>query len=140
MDQTYGHFSKDGQEYHLLRHANSQHYECQDAEFTDWQCIYGLTYVTIGSVRHHIEHETTSFVPSDDPVEIWRGRRRNRASRPRRLSLFSHLQWRLSSYPKAWTDPQVCTSRHGKAPQGNLVPAFADGKAHRVHVAVPTGR
>jgi hypothetical protein len=28
----------------------------------------------------------------------------------------------------------------GKTLQGNLVPAFADGKTHRVNVAVPTGR
>ncbi|MFQ6049331.1 MAG: hypothetical protein ACE5K7_08205, partial [Phycisphaerae bacterium] len=91
-------------------HVNPQHFERQDIDFTHWRCIYGLTYVTIRSRRHQIDHETTFFVPPDDPVEIWRVRLRNRSSRRRQLSLFSYLQWHLSSYPLTWTDPQVYLS------------------------------
>jgi len=93
-------------------HVNPQMFEKQDEDFTDWTCIYGLTYVTIKSVRNEIEHSTTFFVPPEDPVEIWSVTLKNHSGRRRKLKLFSYLQWHLSSYPFTWTDPQVYISPH----------------------------
>lgn len=62
-----------------------------------YEVHHGIGYTTF--VQHHGEIQTrwTMVVPPEDPCEIWRLELRNTGSRPRRLSVFSYLEWSLGN-------------------------------------------
>ncbi len=61
-----------------------------------WQCRHGFGYTTIRSRTGGVEGAVTYFVPGDDPVEVWLIDLANAADRPRDLSVFSYIKWRLA--------------------------------------------
>ncbi len=65
------------------------------ADLEQYVCRHGLGYTVIGSTRAGIEAETTFFVPTDAPLEIWSMRITNRRERAVRLSLFSSVEFCL---------------------------------------------
>lgn len=58
-----------------------------------FSCRHGLSYVKYLSDYSDIAAEQTLFVAMDDPVEFWDLRLRNDSGRPRRLSVFSYLEF-----------------------------------------------
>jgi cellobiose phosphorylase len=64
-----------------------------------YECRHGVGYTTIVSLHDGIESEYTVFVPPDEPLELWRVRLTNRSRRPRRLDLFTYLEWNLGPAP-----------------------------------------
>ena len=58
-----------------------------------FSCRHGLGYVRYESDYSGIDASQTLFVAMDDPVEIWDLRLRNASGRPRRLSVFSYLEF-----------------------------------------------
>lgn len=68
------------------------------APYEFWESRHGLGYTVIRTVVDGIEGEITYFVPVDDPVEVWAVRLVNRSGRPRRLSVFTYVEWGLGSY------------------------------------------
>ena len=58
-----------------------------------FSCRHGLGYVRYQSDYSGIDASQTLFVAMDDPVEIWDLRLRNASGRPRRLSVFSYLEF-----------------------------------------------
>ena len=58
-----------------------------------FSCRHGLGYVRYQSDYSGIDASQTLFVAMDDPVEIWDLRLRNDSGRPRRLSVFSYLEF-----------------------------------------------
>jgi len=57
----------------------------------------GMGYTTIISKAGGIMSTQTVFVPPDEDLEIWKITLRNEDSRPRRLSLYTYLEWCLGS-------------------------------------------
>lgn len=70
---------------------------CTEPEF--YRCRHGIGYSIIESSCHGIETELLVFVPTDDPMEIWRLTIRNRSRRIRRIDLFTYLEWCLGRAP-----------------------------------------
>ena len=58
-----------------------------------FSCRHGLSYVKYLSDYSGIAASQTLFVAMDDPVEIWDLRLRNDSGRPRKLSVFSYLEF-----------------------------------------------
>ncbi|MBE6908683.1 MAG: N,N'-diacetylchitobiose phosphorylase [Ruminococcaceae bacterium] len=58
-----------------------------------FSCRHGLSYVKYRSTYGGIDARQTLFVAMDDPVEIWDVRLRNADKQPRRLSVFSYLEF-----------------------------------------------
>ena len=58
-----------------------------------FSCRHGLSYVKYLSDYSDIAASQTLFVAMDDPVEIWDVRLKNDSGRPRRLSVFSYLEF-----------------------------------------------
>lgn len=58
-----------------------------------YSCRHGLSYSTYGSSYRHIDASQTLFTAMDDPVEIWDVKIRNSDRRPRRISVFSYLEF-----------------------------------------------
>ncbi|MBR5094092.1 MAG: N,N'-diacetylchitobiose phosphorylase, partial [Oscillospiraceae bacterium] len=58
-----------------------------------YRCRHGLSYSVYESTYSDIAASQTLFVAMDDPVEIWDLRLRNDSGRPRRLSVFSYLEF-----------------------------------------------
>ena len=58
-----------------------------------FSCHHGLGYVRYQSDYSGIDASQTLFVAMNDPVEIWDLRLRNDSGRPRRLSVFSYLEF-----------------------------------------------
>lgn len=56
-------------------------------------CRHGLSYSTYQCVYQGISARQTVFVPLDDPVELWDVRVCNLSAVPRRLSLYSYVEW-----------------------------------------------
>jgi cellobiose phosphorylase len=65
----------------------------QDAE--DYRCRHGMGYTVIGSTFRHIRAETTYFVPLGETLEIWDVSVTNTGKKPRRLSVFSSIEFCL---------------------------------------------
>lgn len=68
------------------------------APYEQWEARHGLGYTVVRSVVDGIEGEILYFVPTDDPVEVWSVRLTNLSGRPRRLSVFTFVEWCLGSY------------------------------------------
>jgi cellobiose phosphorylase len=64
-----------------------------------YECRHGVGYTVFTSLHGGIESELAIFVPPGDPLEIWRVTLRNRSGRPRRLDLFTYLEWNLGPGP-----------------------------------------
>ena len=62
----------------------------------DWRCTHGFGYTTLSATQEEVAGELTFFLPPDDPVEIWRIKLTNRASRTRRLQVVPLTLWRLA--------------------------------------------
>ncbi|MGE5598757.1 MAG: GH36-type glycosyl hydrolase domain-containing protein [Bacteroidota bacterium] len=64
-----------------------------------YQVAHGMGYTVFTVVNGGIRSRMTVFVPPDDPVEIWAVELANESDRPRRLSLFTYLEWCLGVAP-----------------------------------------
>ena len=58
-----------------------------------YSCRHGLSYVKYRCDYSGIDAEQKLFVAMDDPVEIWDVTLRNASGRPRKLSIFSYLEF-----------------------------------------------
>lgn len=58
-----------------------------------YRCRHGLSYCKYLCDYSHISAEQTLFVAMDDPVEIWDVKLRNDSAEPRKLSVFSYLEF-----------------------------------------------
>jgi len=70
---------------------------CAEPEY--YRCRHGIGYTVIESSYHGIETALTIFVPPDEPLEIWRLTIQNRSRRPRRIEVFTYLEWCLGQSP-----------------------------------------
>jgi cyclic beta-1,2-glucan synthetase len=82
-------------------------------ELDAYRARHGQGYTVFEHNSHALEQELVTFVPLDDaggaPVRVQRLRLRNRASRRRRLSVFSYLDWVLGT-SREETQMHVVTS------------------------------
>jgi cellobiose phosphorylase len=60
-----------------------------------YSCRHGMGYSIIGSTFERIRAETTYFVPLGENLEVWDLRVTNEGRKPRRLSLFSSVEFCL---------------------------------------------
>ncbi len=60
---------------------------------------HGFGYTTIEWQRDTLGGALTTFVPLGDPCELWLLRLENHGPRPRRLQLFTYLEWLLGAAP-----------------------------------------
>ena len=58
-----------------------------------YQCRHGLSYSKFSSKYQGITGEQLLFIPVDDEVELWDVKIKNNTDRPRRLSVFSYLEF-----------------------------------------------
>jgi len=76
-------------------------------KYAGYACRFGLGWVTIESARHQVRSRLRVFVPVDDPCEVWTITLTNTSARPRRLQLFTRVNWGLESHPSYYFDPRV---------------------------------
>ena len=62
-----------------------------------YEVHHGIGYTTFVQQRGDLETRWTLVVPPHDPCEIWRVQFYNHGSQPKRLSLFSYLEWSLGN-------------------------------------------
>lgn len=65
----------------------------KDLEKYKYQCRHGLSYSKFSCKYDGIEAEKTLFIPINDDVELWDVKIKNTGSKPRRISLFSYLEF-----------------------------------------------
>ena len=58
-----------------------------------YSCRHGLSYIKYHCDYSGIDAQQTLFVAVDDPVEIWDVRLRNDSGKPRKLSVFTYLEF-----------------------------------------------
>ena len=58
-----------------------------------YECRHGLSYSKFTCDTQDVHAEQRLFIPVDDPVELWDVRLRNDGSTPRRLSVFSYVEF-----------------------------------------------
>jgi len=63
------------------------------------QVRHGMGYSVIEAQQEAISSEVTYFVPLDAPCEVWLLRLENKGNRPRRLQIYSYLEWLLGAAP-----------------------------------------
>ncbi|MBP9128088.1 MAG: glycosyl transferase family 36 [Elusimicrobia bacterium] len=64
-----------------------------------YEVIHGVGYTIINSQYEGIQAQWLVFVPHDEPLEVWRLRIKNTTRRPRKISLWSYLEWNLGESP-----------------------------------------
>ncbi len=65
----------------------------KDLARAKYECRHGLSYSKFSCRYQDLDAEQTIFIPLGDDVELWDVRIRNTGSTPRRLSLFSYLEF-----------------------------------------------
>ncbi len=73
----------------------SPSWEPTQHDAADYQCRHGMGYTVIGSTFKQIRAETTYFVPLGETLEIWDLSVTNTGRKPRRLSVFSSIEFCL---------------------------------------------
>lgn len=67
----------------------------------EYRVRHGMGYSVIESRRGTLRSSITYFVPMDDPCEIWLLHLENEREIPRRLHIFTYLEWLLGTAPDA---------------------------------------
>jgi N,N'-diacetylchitobiose phosphorylase len=65
----------------------------RDLTIAKYQCRHGLSYSQFSSEYRGISAQQTLFIPLEDDVELWDVRIRNTGGRPRKLSVFSYVEF-----------------------------------------------
>ncbi len=65
----------------------------KDLKAAKYECRHGLSYSTFSCGYQDIKAEQTLFIPIDDDVELWDVRLRNTGNKPRKLSIFSYVEF-----------------------------------------------
>lgn len=68
-------------------------------KLTAYRVRHGWGYSVFEGEYRHIASELTQFVPMGDPCELWLLRLHNKGTTPRRLQIFSYLEWLLGTAP-----------------------------------------
>lgn len=58
-----------------------------------YECRHGLSYTKYSCDYSNIKAEQTLFIPKEDPVELWDVKIKNDSDIPRKLSVFSYLEF-----------------------------------------------
>ena len=91
------------------------------AEPESYSCRHGIGYSIIESVNEKIESSLLMFVPNGEPLEVWKLTLRNLDSSPRRLSLFTYMEWGLGAAPDWHREFHKCFTSTEFAPQLNAI-------------------
>jgi N,N'-diacetylchitobiose phosphorylase len=62
-------------------------------EEAKYQCRHGLSYSKYSCDYNEIEAEQTLFIPIEDSVELWDVKLKNKDAKPRKISIFSYLEF-----------------------------------------------
>jgi N,N'-diacetylchitobiose phosphorylase len=65
----------------------------KDLSKARYQCRHGLSYSRFSCDYRDIQAEQLLFIPVDDDVELWDVRLKNTSDKPRRLSIFSYVEF-----------------------------------------------
>jgi N,N'-diacetylchitobiose phosphorylase len=65
----------------------------KDLTKAKYECRHGLSYSKFSCEYRDIQAEQTLFIPIGDDVELWNVRLRNTGARPRKLSVFSYVEF-----------------------------------------------
>ena len=65
----------------------------KDLKTAKYECRHGLSYSKFSCEYKDIEAEQKLFIPIEDDVELWDVRLRNPGNKPRRLSVFSYVEF-----------------------------------------------
>ena len=74
-------------------------YQPAGSGLQDYRVRHGMGYTVIESRRRNLHQEVTYFVPFNDPLEVWLVKIQNLGAKPRRLQLFTYLEWLLGAAP-----------------------------------------
>jgi len=74
-------------------------YQPAGSGLQDYRVRHGMGYTVIESRRGDLCHAVTCFVPFNDPLEVWLVKIQNQGAQPRRLQLFTYLEWLLGAAP-----------------------------------------
>jgi N,N'-diacetylchitobiose phosphorylase len=65
----------------------------KDLEKAKYECRHGLSYSKFSCEYSGIQAEQTLFIPIEDDVELWDVRIKNTGEKPRKLSVFSYVEF-----------------------------------------------
>ncbi len=100
------------------------------AEPDVYRCRHGIGYSVIESRYDFIESSLLMFVPNGEPLEIWKLTLRNLDSSPRRLDLFTYMEWGLGAAPDWHREFHKCFSGTEFSRESNAV--FAEKRLWEV--------
>ena len=75
--------------------------------YSDYDCRFGVGWIASDAVCNQISARLRVFVPVDDTCEVWTIRLTNHSKRPRKLKLFTRVNWGLESHPSYYFDPRM---------------------------------
>ncbi|MFP4521968.1 MAG: GH36-type glycosyl hydrolase domain-containing protein [Fibrobacterota bacterium] len=88
-------------------------------DYDDFRCEQGLDTINYFSAFKGLECSMMVFVTREDSAEIISIRIRNKTRKKRTLTVFSKINWDLSSYPSHYFDPRVVSEgKYNKKAKG----------------------
>jgi cellobiose phosphorylase len=70
---------------------------CSEPDF--YECRHGIGYSIITSKNFGVETELLTFLPNEEPVEIWQLTVRNRSRKSKTINLYTFFEWALGRSP-----------------------------------------
>ncbi|MGF7145876.1 cellobiose phosphorylase [Anaerotaenia torta] len=66
----------------------------------EYKCIHGLGYSSIAGASNEVKLSARVFVNAEDPVELWTLSLKNESNRPRKLKVYSFVEFSLEGYAR----------------------------------------
>jgi len=101
-----------------------------------YECRHGLGYTRILGARDGVEVELLFFVPPGEDVELWRTTVRNTGGTPKKLSLFSYVEFCLYEALNDMTNFQRTYSIGEVEVEGSAVYHLSEYRERRDHYTV----
>lgn len=95
-------------------------YEVRSTKY-GYECRHGMGYTVIKSKYQDISTETTYFVPLGENCEFWALKIKNNSKKPRKLKLFTYLEFCLWHAEMDMTDFQYTLNIASAVNDGNLI-------------------
>ena len=104
----------------------------KDLDRAKYEVRHGLSYTRFKCDYQGIEAEQLLFIPVDDAVELWDVKIKNKGGKPRKLSVYSYLEWSFHEVSSDSQNFQYSLYTSGSSCRDGIIEYdfFYDAKVH----------
>ncbi|HUW59249.1 MAG TPA: hypothetical protein VMZ92_21625, partial [Planctomycetota bacterium] len=97
-----------------------------------FRCVHGMNYSTLTTETRGVRTSIRVFLPLGEACEVWTVTVENRSKKPRRLSVYPYVQWRLACFIRADNEHEWFSEADFHERENCIVAKYRD--PHRLEV------